>query len=480
MKLILQGHEERYLTETLALLFFPAAGFSAERDDGLQAVSRLEGRTAFTEITAHGKTAQAVDTAREDEPAEQSIARSFYKAGQALTGITPPWGTLTGIRPAKLVKRLLDSGLTEREAADRLLRDCFTSPDKTALCAGVLQSEQQALAQLNPSAVSLYLGIPFCPSRCSYCSFVSHSVEKEGRFIPAYVEALKEEVEQTMEALDKISVPVQSIYMGGGTPTTLSAEQLREVLGIFSRYLDPKTLSEFTVEAGRPDTITQDKLEAILACGADRISVNTQTTDDETLRRVGRTHSADDFFAAFELVRRYPFRVINVDLIAGLPQEPVEAFCKSLKDTIGLRPENLTVHSLSLKRAARLEYKDMDRSRQGSNDIVEMLSFTSAATKEAGYQPYYLYRQRNTLGNLENVGYALPDTQGLYNVYIMGEYQSIVAMGAGGVSKVVGLPGGKIERVFHNKYYHEYIRDKEKMRRNRETLITLLQRARSF
>ena len=237
------------------------------------------------------------------------------------------------------------------------------------------------------------------------------------------------------------------------------------------------TLSEFTVEAGRPDTITAEKLETILRCGAKRISVNTQTTDDDTLRRIGRTHSAQDFFDCYELARSLPFEVINVDLIAGLPGEPVESFCKSLCQVAQLRPENLTVHALSLKRAARLEYKDMERSRQGSNDIFSMLETTARVTRETGYSPYYLYRQRNTLGNLENVGYALPHTEGLYNVYIMGEYQSIVAMGAGGVSKVVGLPGGKIERVFHNKHFHEYIRDKEKLQRNTERLLSLLRQA---
>ena len=475
MKLTLQGHDERYLIETLALLFFPAAGFSAQLEDGLSATSRLEGRTAFTSITAHGVSASAQDEARPDEQPAAALARSFYQAGAQLTGISPPWGTLTGIRPAKLVRRLLDAGLTEQQAAQKLLLDCYTAPEKTMLCAGVLRSEQEALSLLNPRAVSIYVGIPFCPSRCSYCSFVSHSVEKEGRFIPAYVQALMEEMEQTLAALAQAGIPVQSVYMGGGTPTTLTADQLREVLGLFSKYLDVGALSEFTVEAGRPDTITADKLEAIVESGADRISVNPQTTDDDTLRRIGRTHSAQDFFDCFALARTYPFQVVNVDLIAGLPGEPVASFQKSIEEVAALRPENLTVHSLSLKRAARLEYKDMDRSRQGANDIFAMLETTSRVTHEAGYTPYYLYRQRNTLGNLENVGYALPHTQGLYNVYIMGEYQSIVAMGAGGVSKVVGLPGGKIERVFHNKHFHEYIRDKEKLRHNTKTLLSLLQ-----
>ena len=477
MRLTLQGHDERYLIETLALLFFPAAGFSDALDDGLFALSQLEGETAFTRITAHGKSCEAEDRRQEGEAPSAALARSFYRAGAALTGITPPWGTLTGIRPAKLVKHLLDGGLTPEQAAQQLERSCFTSKDKTLLCAQVLQGEQRALELLDRRAVSIYLGIPFCPSRCSYCSFVSHSVEKEGRFIPAYVEALLEEIHTLLPALCEAGIAVQTVYMGGGTPTTLSAQQLGSLLEAIGQYLDVGTLSEFTVEAGRPDTITAEKLETILRCGAKRISVNTQTTDDDTLRRIGRTHSAQDFFDCYELARSLPFEVINVDLIAGLPGEPVESFCKSLCQVAQLRPENLTVHALSLKRAARLEYKDMERSRQGSNDIFSMLETTARVTREAGYSPYYLYRQRNTLGNLENVGYALPHTEGLYNVYIMGEYQSMLAMGAGGVSKVVGLPDGKIERVFHNKHFHEYIRDKEKLRRNTERLLSLLRQA---
>ncbi len=467
MKLTFDGHDEHYLIETLSLLFFPAAGFSNDLPDGLSAVTAIRGNEAYASITAGGVTVSGSEPIGGD--AKRALARAYYRAGVRLTGITPPWGTLTGIRPAKRVKAILDTGKTVEEAADELYRTCYTSPDKTRLCAGVAAAEEEALAKLNRRAVSVYVGIPFCPTRCSYCSFVSHSVEKEGKFIPAYVEALIEEIDET---LARLTVPVQSVYFGGGTPTTLSAEQLTQVMAAIARHVDVKSLLEYTVEAGRPDTITKEKLAAIRAGGAGRISVNPQTTCEATLAAIGRTHSVADFYAAFELARDFP--VVNVDLIAGLPGETPEIFEKSLTDIIALAPANLTVHSLSLKRSAIMQYEDMARNKQHSGDIFQMLNMASEQTATAGLRPYYLYRQRNTLGNLENVGYATPHTEGLYNIYIMGEYQSIVALGCGGVSKVTDLPGERIERIFNDKHVHEYLRDKEKREMHRKRLTELL------
>jgi oxygen-independent coproporphyrinogen-3 oxidase len=467
MKLTFDGHGERYLIETLSLLFFPAAGFSDELADGLSSFTRIADGMTYAAITAGGVTESDTEPAGED--ARRALARAYYRAGARLTGITPPWGTLTGIRPAKRVGTMLSSGMTVEEAADALYRTCYTSPDKTRLCAAVAEAEAEALRKLDRRAVSVYIGIPFCPTRCSYCSFVSHSVEKEGRFIPAYVDALIEEIDET---LGRLTVPVQSVYFGGGTPTTLSAEQLTRVMAAVARHADVGNLLEYTVEAGRPDTITADKLAAIRAGGADRISVNPQTTCDATLAAIGRTHSAEDFFEAYALAKDFP--VVNVDLIAGLPGETPEIFEKSLSDIIALKPANLTVHSLSLKRAARMQYADMARSRQHSGDIFRMLRSTSEKTAVAGYRPYYLYRQRNTLGNLENVGYSRPGAEGLYNIYIMGEYQSIVALGCGGVSKVTELGGGRIERLFNDKHVHEYLRGEEKREVHRRRLMELL------
>ncbi|NLT57799.1 MAG: coproporphyrinogen dehydrogenase HemZ [Clostridiales bacterium] len=474
MKIELCGHDKRYLVETLALLFFPAAGFSREVEDGLSARSTYEDGVACATVEAQGVACSATERSLPGEEASGAIARSFYRAGQALTGITPPWGTLTGIRPAKKVAQLLHRGLTPGQAAERLLQECYTQPEKTALCVEVLAGERAALDRLNPAQVSLYISIPFCPTRCSYCSFVSYTVEREGAFIPAYLEALEQELRQTLSQLSALGIGVQTAYMGGGTPTTLTAAQLRSLFGTLAGQLHVPSLLEFTVEAGRPDTIDADKLQAIREAGANRISVNTQTTDDATLARVGRAHTAEQFFAAYALARSAGIGQINVDLIAGLPEEPVEVFARSMREVAALQPENLTVHALSLKRAARLQYADMDRSRKGSGDIVEMLQTAGRQAAQGGWRPYYLYRQRNTLGNLENVGYAKPGTECLYNTYIMGEYQSIVAVGAGGVSKVVGLPGGKIERVFHNKHVRDYIKDDEKRQRNIKTLFSLL------
>ena len=476
MRLTLEGHDKRYLVETLALLFFPAAGFSEGREDGLSATVRYDegAHRATAELTAHGRSTRAEEAGRDGEEPSAVLARCFYRAGQELTGITPPWGTLTGIRPAKKVAQLLENGLSPSAVAEQLARDCYVAPDKTALCAEVLEGEAAALAKLDRRAVSLYIGIPFCPTRCSYCSFVSHSVEKEGRLIPDYLSALQEDLSRTLEALAKLELTVQTVYVGGGTPTTLSAPQLRELMGTLARHLPVDALLEYTVEAGRPDTITADKLQAILEGGARRISVNPQTTHDPTLELVGRGHTVAQFFEAYALAQQVGIPELNVDLIAGLPGEGAEIFDRSMREVAALKPANLTVHALSLKRAARMQYEDMERSRSGSQEIVEMLSTARRETAAGGYRPYYLYRQRNTLGNLENVGYAIPGTECLYNTYIMGEYQSIVALGAGAVSKVVGLPRGKIERVFSHKHALEYIRDGEKMRQNQKTLISLL------
>ena len=469
MRLTLEGHDERYLMETLALLFFPAAGFSESSDDSAFAETAIRCKEAFVSITANGVTVCESEPVRQNE--KQALARAFYRAGVRLTEIEPPWGTLTGIRPAKRVKALLDSGLSVDEAADTLFNSCYTMPKKTRLCADVIAAESRALEKLDTKAVSVYIGIPFCPTRCSYCSFVSHSVEKEGHLISQYVDALIEEINTT---LSRLSLPVQSVYIGGGTPTTLSAQQLQAVMDAVRKNVDFQGLLEYTVEAGRPDTITAENLEAIRLGGADRISVNPQTTCDATLREIGRDHTAKDFFEAFELAKSFP--TVNVDLIAGLPGETPDIFKKSLDDVLALAPRNVTVHSLSLKRAARMQYSDMVRSKKDSDSIFEMLEMAANKTAAAGLKPYYLYRQRNTLGNLENVGYSVDGAEGLYNIYIMGEYQSIVALGCGGVSKVTNLTGGRIERVFNDKHVHEYLRGIEKREINKAKLFNLLYR----
>ena len=304
-------------------------GFRPTLRTDFRPVTSIRGNDAYASITAGGVTVSGSESIGTD--AKRALARAYYKAGVRLTGITPPWGTLTGIRPAKRVGALLASGMTAQEAADVLYRTCYTSPDKTKLCAAVAAAEFEALQKLDRRAVSVYIGIPFCPTRCSYCSFVSHSVEKEGRFIPAYVDALVEEIDET---LSRLTVPVQSVYFGGGTPTTLSAEQLTRVMAAVARHVDVENLLEYTVEAGRPDTITAEKLAAIRAGGAGRISVNPQTTCDATLVAIGRTHSVEDFFEAYALAKDFP--VVNVDLIAGLPDETPEIFEKVFRTSLPL------------------------------------------------------------------------------------------------------------------------------------------------
>ncbi len=475
MKITLQGTQERYLAETLCLLFFPAAKFAEDVQDGLSAHFEVNEGHVGVRLTAHSletyKVVLLYDSS--EDSIKRALARAMYKAGEEITSMSPPWGTLTGIRPTKLVRKLMNSGMTAEEASEYLLNEYYTSPEKSRLCTEVVAAEGRALSLLDRSAVSLYLGIPFCPTRCSYCSFVSHSVEREGHLIPSYVDALIEEIHTT---LPLIKVPVSSIYIGGGTPTTLSPSELERVMGAVSQHVDLTTILEYTVEAGRPDTITEGRLAAIKAGGANRISVNTQTTNEDTLRLIGRQHTAADFFKAYEAAKGMDFTAINIDLIAGLPSESPEIFKKSLSDCLALNPENLTVHALSLKRAARLEYSDMARTKEDAGDIFKMLDHSSKMTAAAGLLPYYLYRQRNTLGNLENVGYSKEGLEGLYNVYIMGEYQSILALGCGGVSKVTQLDGGKIERFYNDKHVGEYLKNAEKRRTMAQNFAKTLER----
>ena len=475
MRLTLQGHDERYLIETLALLFFPAAGFSDALDDGLFALSQLEGETAFTRITAHGKSCEAEDRRQEGEAPSAALARSFYRAGAALTGITPPWGTLTGIRPAKLVKHLLDGGLTPEQAARQLERSCFTSKDKTLLCAQVLQGEQRALDLLDRQAVSIYLGIPFCPSRCSYCSFVSHDItsKRAKDILPVYVDRLCEELCCIAQKMAGTGLALTTVYFGGGTPTILSAGQLDQICTAVEKNFGLSRLKEYTVEAGRPDTIDREKLRTLRRHRVTRISINPQTLNDEVLAGIGRKHTAQQIIDCFEMAREEGFDDINMDLIAGLPGETVESFSRTVDRIIALNPENVTVHTLSIKRSANYgtSWEERLKALQLGEQVGQMVSYAQKALIQYGWQPYYLYKQRNTLGNLENTGYCKPGYEGRYNIYIMDETQTILAAGGGAVTKLKSNRTGKLERIFNYKYPFEYVEHFDEILKRKDKVV---------
>lgn len=469
MELFLIGHTYKYAVEQIMLMLFPAERptYPAKQGDGLAArVSLSEGTawtTAATVIFSGGQryegraraalTADMAPVLRE-RLRQRAIKLSFYRAGVRCLGEKPVWGALCGIRPGKLMAELLRQGLDDKTALARFRADYDVAPDRAALCLDTAHAALAAQAELGPRDVCLYLGVPFCPTRCAYCSFVSQAVEKSMALIPPFVEALLLDIRATARALQEAGARVRAVYFGGGTPTTLSAAQLETVLAETVRCFDLSACREFTVEAGRPDTITREKLEVLRRCGVSRVSVNPQTMSDRVLEAIGRRHSAAEVLRALDCVRAVGGFQVNMDLIAGLPEDSPAGFRETLEKVLDLGAENVTVHTLSLKKGSRILLEGT--ALPDGPAVAEMLDDAAGALGQAGYRPYYLYRQKFMSGGFENVGWCRPGTESLYNIAIMEELCSIVAMGAGGSTKLL-LGSGKLERHFAPKYPKEYI-----------------------
>ena len=391
-----------------------------------------------------------------DDDNELVSAQLLYKLLCDFTGLTQPWGILTGVRPVKLLRRLAEES-SEEQAVKKFEKDFFVSNEKIALSRETEHNERKILELSKPESFSLYVGIPFCPSRCSYCSFVMASIERAEKLIEPYTKLLCEEIKRTAEIANKLGLRLETVYFGGGTPTTLSAEQLDTVLGTVNKSFDMSTCREFTVEAGRPDTIDIAKLFALKENKVDRISINPQTVNDEVLKTIGRKHTAQQFFDAFELARKCGFDNINTDLIAGLPTDTPESFKNSLDSIVRLNAECITVHTLCMKRASRLTTEGVTLDLQQARDAREMLAYTQNILGQNEYIPYYMYRQSRMVGNLENVGWSKRGFESLYNVYVMDETHTILACGSGGVTKLKRNNPDYLERIFNFKYPYEYI-----------------------
>lgn len=465
MRLYLEGHAERYALEQLQMSLFPdetmefcAAPFSGDGTVStlrrLGGVIEAEGRVRLRGRDVSGVCRMAA--ADETVPSRRRLLqRAFYLAAVQVLDKAPAWGALAGVRPTKLTTRAMLAGASEA-ACEAMLRDeYFVAPERRRLCLDASRASVESAALLAPYDLSLYIGIPFCPTRCAYCSFVSQSVEREGALLAPFLDALAREIEAAGRLLAATPYRVRTVYIGGGTPTTLSARQLERLLGAISSHFDLGRALEYTVEAGRPDTLDREKLAVLRAGGADRISINPQTMRDEVLRRMGRRHTAAQTKEAFALAAEAGFGAVNMDLIAGLPGDSVEGFCQSLDECIALRPANLTVHTLALKRGSSL--RQDRRGLLSAEAVGEMLTRGGAALRAAGYAPYYLYRQKYMSGSFENAGWTEPGKTGYYNVYMMEELHSVLALGGGGVSKL-RLPGGKILRLHNPKYPREYLR----------------------
>lgn len=460
MNLYVKNHNFHFELENLTRLFFPNEKITVIRD-----FSEPQPPYIYTEVSdkitisvnigSFNKSETAVKKLTDDDN-ELVSAQLLYKLLCDFTGLTQPWGILTGVRPVKLLRRLAEES-NEEQAVKKFENDFFVSNEKIALSRETEHNERKILELSKPESFSLYVGIPFCPSRCSYCSFVMASIERAEKLIEPYTKLLCEEIKRTAEIANKLGLRLETVYFGGGTPTTLSAEQLDTVLRTVNNSFDMSTCREFTVEAGRPDTIDIAKLFALKENKVDRISINPQTVNDEVLKTIGRKHTAQQFFDAFELARKCGFDNINTDLIAGLPTDTPESFKNSLDSIVRLNAECITVHTLCMKRASRLTTEGVTLDLQQARDAREMLAYTQNILGQNEYIPYYMYRQSRMVGNLENVGWSKKGFESLYNVYVMDETHTILACGSGGVTKLKRNNPDYLERIFNFKYPYEYI-----------------------
>ena len=456
------GHSFNYELEKLCRIFLPfekIAVINEIKSDSIYAVCALSdsGDKVSAELFAEGKSIKKeLATEREEKSQELALATCLYECFSEMTGYKPCWGILTGVRPVKLYHKLCDQ-IGEEKAKQYFKDTLFVDDKKISLSAETMAPEFEIINRSCDDSFSLYVSVPFCPSRCAYCSFVSHSVDKAKNLIEPYVELLTQEIAETGRIAKELKLRLETVYIGGGTPVALTADQLCRVMAAISQNFDLSKIEEYTVEAGRPDAIDKDKLIAIKEGGATRISINPQTMNDSVLREIGRNHTAAETEKAFMLARQVGFDNINMDLIAGLPTDTAESFKRTLDILLELDPESITVHSLSVKKAATISTTGALPEIETGAIASEMVRHARKTLTDRGIVPYYMYRQSKTVGNLENVGYAKRGYEGLYNVYIMDETHTILACGASAVTKLREPGGDYIERIFNFKYPYEYI-----------------------
>lgn len=474
MILTVEGNISRTYVQNLCLLFFPGMKFSESEvatpeTPIAHVVMREEGNMVYAtadlsigDTTFHGEDSEKRKASITEERTRKiAVGKAVYAAGEQLLGFRPAWGILTGIRPVKIARQIYNQQ-NEPAKVRKVLRDeYFLNPKKAALLTEIAINEHAIIEEIPENSCSLYISIPFCPSRCAYCSFVSFATKRLLSLIPDYLERLLRDLDEVFRVIKAQKMKLTTVYIGGGTPTTLSAEQLRLILEKVCEHIDPETLEEFTVEAGRPDTITAEKLAVIAAYGVDRISINPQTLNDGVLQGIGRCHTVEDFYRAYDLARASGIKYINTDLIAGLPGDSYRSFSKSVDSIIKLHPDNLTVHTFCVKKAADLAHGSPDIYSPTGGESQKCVDYSQLRARNSGYTPYYLYRQKNAVGNLENVGFALKGAEGRYNIYIMEELQTIFAVGAGAVTKLVDRENQRIQRLFMNKYPFEYLSDEQ-------------------
>ncbi len=477
MKIEIIGDVAEYYVQTLCLLFFPGAKFSKkETDDSHKASVVVEKQDGMISSTVTIVYNDKTSTKKAEESYGNGISeragiriavgKAFLAAGKSVTGVSPQWGILTGVRPSKLaLKEFEDKKSTKAEVKSFFQNEYLVYLKKASLLVDIASLERKIINACPKDSCSVYISIPFCPSRCSYCSFVSFTSNRLLSIIDDYMIKLVDDIKKTFAIIRELGLDLKTVYVGGGTPTTLNKTQLQLLIDTINNEFDVSKLEEFTVEAGRPDTITAEKLSILKNGGVTRISINPQTLNSEVLEIIGRKHTVEQFYKAFEMAKESGIEQINTDLIAGLPYDGFRSFSETIDNIIQLRPSNITVHTLCIKNAADFA-REKDSIYPPANVASKCVDYSQLATKNAGYVPYYIYRQKNTIENLENVGFCLPGCEGRYNIYMMEEVHSIFACGAGAVTKCVSPERDNIVRVFNFKYPYEYLSDTDNSKIN--------------
>ena len=466
----LNGHDYKYEIAELFKLFTTQFKFIKEEETKKTLINELiQNENSIKSVTNYYENGELklsqeesfnIDSLCKEEVKKKSktiIKRSIFKVLSQLYKTYVPWGILTGIRPVKIVHSLLDAGLSEEQIKETLRQNYLIKDEKIELALDIAKRERVFIYPIDKNKISLYVSIPFCPTRCVYCSFPSNPMKQFGHLRDEYVKALIKEIKGLAKLLKETKKEIETLYIGGGTPTTLEAVQLDKLIKALFKELDLSQIKEFTVEAGRPDTITKEKLEVMKKHNVTRISINPQTMNNETLVKIGRDHNVDDIIRCFNMARELGFNNINMDIILGLVDENVEMVKNTLEKIKELSPESLTVHTLAIKRASTLK-ENLDKYELTRyEEMVSMINLSMEYAKSMGLNPYYMYRQKHMLGNLENIGYAKEGFECIYNIQIMEEKQSNLAVGAGAISKYVYVDEDRIERTDNVKNVEIYI-----------------------
>ena len=454
--------------QSLVLLFMPCEKFGCDDDSGNELHVCAYSENSENHVTikmiagdrCSSKSAvQKVDKSVYNQM-KNLIGRTILDAAFEIFGITPPWGISTGVKPVKLARRYVRA-FGKQVAADILCREYRISKNKAIMAVEACQFEDVLMDSMGDNPCSLYVSIPFCPTKCNYCSFVSCATPRLFSLIPDYLLKLKSELSSISETIKELGMNLKSIYVGGGTPAILDVNQIDDLLSYIHNTFAFDDKLEFTFEAGRPDCITKEKLNVLKNHGVSRVSINTQTTNDEILKAVGRSHSYYDYVSAMNCAKEIGFKCINTDIIAGLPGEDCDSFFKSVRDVSTLEPENITIHAFTLKKSSN--YRIGGETSFGFNEsqALKMSDCSSEFLYNNDYKPYYVYKQKNTFGNLENVGFSKTGFESIYNVIMMGEYHTVFGAGAGSVSKIVSDSGERVERIFAPKYPYEFLDDEK-------------------